>query len=162
VAALLKQVWGGGFKDYEFEVEVDGERHHVTRSMIMTMCCSVHSSGNYMYPFAAVNDGLLEVIWLANPGFNHQDFGAADKRKALGYQSGYEGQSLFTVVRGKKFKFTYVSRDGNADYFNGEEIPISVDGEPLTMKKFYTVEVIPDGIEYMFDPAYFRKHNSVH
>jgi len=63
-------------------------------------------------------------------------------------------------MRGKKFKFTFKARDGDPDAFKGMPILINVDGEPMTMKKFYTVEVVPDGIEYMFDPTYFAKHKS--
>jgi len=30
----------------------------------------------------------------------------------------------------------------------------------MEMKKFFTIETIPDGIEYMFDPKYFDKFKS--
>jgi len=80
---------GKWFKDYDYEVEVDGVKHDVSRSVIMTMSTSYHGGNGYIYPFSAVNDGLLEVLWLVNPGFNIKDFRAADQRKADGCQSGY-------------------------------------------------------------------------
>jgi hypothetical protein len=56
-------------------------------------------------------------------------------------------------------KFTVKDRAGDADLLkNG--VPINLDGEPWLCKKFYTIEVIPDGVEYMFDPKYFTKNNS--
>jgi len=99
------------------------------------------------------------MVWLSEPGFRNEVFVAAGKRKGEGYMSGYEGHSHITVTRGKKMKVTFKAKDGNADAFEGRMIPVSVDGEPMEMERFHTIEVIPDGIEYMFDPRYFDHNN---
>jgi hypothetical protein len=48
---------------------------------------------------------------------------AAESRKELGCYSGYEGHSLYRVIRGKKMKFTFKDRNGDADFFPGK-IPV--------------------------------------
>ena len=143
-------------KDYTYEVDIDGKHLDIT-SFLMYNWSTSHDKEDYTYPFCAVNDGLLEMAWVSKPGIDLGDFTAAGKRKKKGYMSGYEGHSLYTVTRGKKMKVTFKARDGQAS--DGRMIPLGVDGEPMAMKRFYTVEVIPEGIEYMFDPRYFDRNN---
>lgn len=63
-------------------------------------------------PFAVVNDGLMDVVWISDPSVNNL-MGVAglmgDAKKKGGAQA-YTGQS--TYMRGRKIKMTYRGRAG--------------------------------------------------
>ena len=76
--------------------------------------------------------------------------GLGEEKKKLGIGPAYDDDGRW--IRGTKLR---VEKKGEL----AGPVPISIDGEPWTFKRFYTVEVIPEGVEYMFNGAtYFKKH----
>ena len=107
--------------------------------------------------FCSPNDGLVEVGWSKDKNLTHGDLQEKYQRVREGYADAYMNRNR--VIRGKKIKVIYKGKDGNPNEYGPGQAPLTLDGEMWNMDKFYTVECIPDAVEYFFNPAsYFREY----
>lgn len=87
------------------------------------------SQGGMINPFAAVNDGLVDLTWVHEPAWNGV-FGIADIFEESLTKAGtqvYKGHSKY--LRGRKIKLTFKGKVGSKyDAEHGPQV-LSIDGE---------------------------------
>lgn len=105
IAALIEAMKGNLVSDI-FEVFVDGqkvkinEQENVASTLLMVYNGKTSGGGMIFQPYACMNDGMLDLIWIQDPAINNlMGVGAyMDKCKKGGIQA-YDHQSKY--LRGK-------------------------------------------------------------
>jgi len=113
-------------------------------------------------PFACINDGMLDVMWVHDEAWMGLlgVAGLLDKAKKSGSTHVYDESCTF--MRGKQIKMTYVGQRDKKMPTNGwGEQLLGIDGEDLRFTNQLTFDCIPNNIEFFFDSkTYFKDHKS--
>ena len=125
------------------------------------------NGGMIINPFAAINDGLIDITWISDPAWQGT-FGVtgvmSDARGRGGIQA-YGAHS--TYIRGKKIRIDVPQAEPeqpelDLDTQNGTPAApertkqvIIIDGEPLEYETAVTWEVFPSNIEILIDDSLF-------
>lgn len=132
------------------------------------------NGGAIMNPYAAVNDGLIDITWISDPSY----FGTlgvtgilSDARGNGGIQA-YKGHSQY--VRGRKIRIDVPlpeieqpelelkDEEEKETPATPEPTPLDkqvciIDGEPLQYERSILWECFPGNIEILFHDSYFQQ-----
>jgi len=123
--ATLWEACKGNFQPDSYEMFIDGVRVNTGESenfdttLLMVTNGKFTGGGMVINPFAAMNDGLIDVTWISDPAINNLTGVAGmlgDAKKHGGIQA-YKGQN--TYMRGRQIKVVFLGRPGATEEFNG-------------------------------------------
>ena len=133
------------------------------------------NGGMIMNPFAAINDGLIDITWISDPSYSGT-LGVtgifSDAGGGAGIQA-YRGHSQY--VRGKKIRIEVPQQEPEQaqpelEFTDGDEAattpsePVKqvcmIDGEPLSYERSITWECFPGNLEILFDDSYFTQNQT--
>jgi diacylglycerol kinase family enzyme len=167
VATLQEAALGRLVEDL-FTVEVDGVKvtnpstPKVSTTLLMMFNGKYSGGGMIIDPFAVMNDGLIDMVFIHDQK-TQSLMGVADfleKAKTKGGSQIYDRTCSF--VRGKKIKLTYNGVKGKtcpkAGW--GKQL-LGLDGEDLRYDSQLIFECIPGNVEYTFDSKKFFTDNKL-
>lgn len=167
------QAFSCGFVAETYQLSIDDKPFSTAgiNTALMQVSNGKYSNGGMIInPFAAINDGLIDITWISDPAWQGT-FGVtrvmSDARGQGGIQA-YQGHS--TYVRGRKIRIDVpqpevaqpelelTPDDAAEGTAGGVERPkqiIVIDGEALMYESSITWEVFPNNIEILLDDAIF-------
>lgn len=175
-----------GFVEDTYQLQIDDQpfsQQGISTAFMMVNNGKYSSGGMIMNPFAAVNDGLIDITWIDDPSWQGT-FGVtgvmSSARGGGGIQA-YQGHSKY--VRGRKIRIDVPKQDVTQTdlEINNEATPdengenaeaatpqepaknqqvIVIDGEALNYETSILWECFPSNLEVLIDDAVFTTNKT--
>ena len=149
--ATLQEAILGRMKNFTYECELDGQKREDVASIVFMVANGKYTGGGMMCdPFAVMNDGMFDLMYVSDPKVQSL-MGVAD---ILGKAHKKGGIHIYdktcTFLRAKKIKFTLKGIQGRTPDKEGSlgAQSICIDGELISYNKSITMEIVPNNVEF--------------